>query len=62
MNISIDVRQQQMIVARATAVIVGVLTVVWLETFTFRLNNKILLLIYISDSFVVFYLFILLGS
>lgn len=62
MNISIDVRQQQMIVARATAVIVGVLTVVWLETFTFRLNNKILLLIDISDSFVVFYLFILLGS
>ena len=51
-----------MIVARATAVIVGVLTVVWLETFTFRLNNKILLLIDISDSFVVFYLFILLGS
>ena len=62
MNISIDVRQQQMIVARATAVIVGVLTVVGLETFTFRLNNKILLLIDISDSFVVFYLFILLGS
>ena len=62
MNISIDVRQQQMIVARATAVIVGVLTVVWLETFTFRLNNKILLLIDISNSFVVFYLFILLGS
>ena len=51
-----------MIVARTTAVIVGVLTVVWLKTFTFWLNNKILLLIDVGNSFVVFYLFILLGS
>ncbi len=59
--VAIYVRKDNMVVARASAVVVRVNPIVRLQAFSFWLDHQVLLLINVCDSLVVFGLFIQLG-
>ena len=60
-NISVNIRQDNMVVTRTPAVVVRVSSIVRLQALPFWFDHQVLLLVDIGYSFVVFGLFIQLG-
>lgn len=56
-NVSVNIRQLNVIVTLAATIIVRIYSVVGLQAFTLGLDHQVLLLIDIGDSLVVFGLF-----
>jgi len=56
--VPIYIGQDNMIVASTSSVIIRVSSIVWLQTFPFRLDHQILLLVNVCHSLIVFCLFI----